>query len=46
VLILVPSFYCILDILFKIGPRPEAEPSANPQSLFSESVATGPKLTS
>lgn len=43
VLILVPSFYCILDILFKIGPRPEAEPSANPQSLFSESVATGPK---
>ena len=23
VLILVPSFYCILDILFKIGPRPE-----------------------
>ena len=46
VLILVPSFYCILDILFKIGPRPEAEPSANPQSLFSESVATGPELTS
>jgi hydrophobic/amphiphilic exporter-1 (mainly G- bacteria), HAE1 family len=23
VLILVPSFYCILDILFHIGPRPE-----------------------
>jgi HAE1 family hydrophobic/amphiphilic exporter-1 len=46
VLILVPSFYCILDILFKIGPRPEAEPSENPPSLFSESVATGPELTS
>jgi hypothetical protein len=25
VLILVPSFYCIMDILFKIGPRPEPD---------------------
>jgi hydrophobic/amphiphilic exporter-1 (mainly G- bacteria), HAE1 family len=30
VLILVPSFYCILDILFKIGPRPEKSSAAEP----------------
>jgi len=32
VLILVPSFYCIMDILFKIGPRPE------PDSAIAEPV--------
>ena len=30
VLILVPSFYCIMDILFKIGPRPEKSPVTEP----------------
>lgn len=30
VLILVPSFYCILDILFRIGPRPDSTHSATP----------------
>jgi multidrug efflux pump subunit AcrB len=32
VLILVPSFYCIMDLLFKIGPRPEKSPSPQPAS--------------
>lgn len=36
VLILVPSFYCILDILFKIGPRPESSPT--PESAIAEPV--------
>jgi HAE1 family hydrophobic/amphiphilic exporter-1 len=39
VLILVPSFYCILDILFKIGPRPEA--STTPESAIAEPVIAG-----
>lgn len=30
VLILVPSFYCILDLLFRIGPRPDEAPSPYP----------------
>lgn len=30
VLILVPSFYCILDIIFKIGPRPEKSQVVEP----------------
>ncbi|MFT5093276.1 MAG: HAE1 family hydrophobic/amphiphilic exporter-1 [Porticoccaceae bacterium] len=34
VLILVPSFYCIFDILFKIGPRPESGPT--PESAIAE----------
>jgi HAE1 family hydrophobic/amphiphilic exporter-1 len=34
VLILVPSFYCIFDILFKIGPRPESSPT--PESAITE----------
>jgi len=36
VLILVPSFYCIMDILFKIGPRPERSPT--PESAIAEPV--------
>ena len=39
VLILVPSFYCILDILFKIGPRPERSPT--PESTIAEPVIAG-----
>ena len=34
VLILVPSFYCILDIIFKIGPRPESR--LTPESAIAE----------
>jgi len=41
VLILVPSFYCILDILFKIGPRPEEAPLEKHQTLPAESILTG-----
>jgi hydrophobic/amphiphilic exporter-1 (mainly G- bacteria), HAE1 family len=32
VLILVPSFYCIMDILFKIGPRPEELTARKPET--------------
>jgi hypothetical protein len=38
VLILVPSFYCILDILFKIGPRPEASTTEKVEMSISEPV--------
>lgn len=36
VLILVPSFYCILDMLFKIGPRPEESPTAENAASIAE----------
>ena len=39
VLILVPSFYCILDILFKIGPRPASSPI--PESATVEPAIVG-----
>ena len=39
VLILVPSFYCILDILFKIGPRPEQ--SDESETAFNEPAIVG-----
>jgi len=39
VLILVPSFYCILDILFKIGPRPEKSPAT--ESVIPEPAIAG-----
>ena len=39
VLILVPSFYCIMDILFKIGPRPERSPT--PESTIAEPFIAG-----
>lgn len=38
VLILVPSFYCIMDIVFKIGPRPEKSPAQ--QAVIAEPVAS------
>jgi multidrug efflux pump subunit AcrB len=39
VLILVPSFYCIMDILFKIGPRPEKSPVT--ESAIAEPAIAG-----
>lgn len=42
VLILVPSFYCILDILFRIGPRPEqASETATITPLSVKGLETG-----
>jgi hydrophobic/amphiphilic exporter-1 (mainly G- bacteria), HAE1 family len=40
VLILVPSFYCILDILFKIGPRPEGSPTEKHGTPIGEPALT------
>lgn len=40
VLILVPSFYCIMDILFKIGPRPEETPTSKDAASIVERAIT------